>query len=164
MPAFLARVNHEHFMAQSKEMKAAIKRLKTLQDGIYEEIQDAFNRKQAEVLDYNTNKQLFKKGERADGARLIPKYAESTKRIKRKKGQRISNVTLRDTGAFYKSIKVDARAEEVEINTNGSLDYSDHLENRYGAQLYGLQPKFLKQFYNRFIKKRVKRLVKKAVK
>ena len=151
-------------MAQSKEMKAAIKRLKALQDGIYEEIQEAFDTKQAEVLEYNTNKQLFKKGERADNARLIPKYAESTKRIKRKKGQRISNVTLRDTGDFYKSIKVDAREEEVEIKTDGSLKYSDHLENRYGEQIYGLQPKFLKQFYNRFIKKRVKRLVKKSVK
>ena len=164
MFAYLARANREHFMAQSKEMKAAIKRLKALQDGIYEEIQEAFDKKQVEVIEYNTNKQLFKKGERSDNARLIPKYAESTKRIKRKKGQRISNVTLRDTGAFYKSIKVDAREEEVEIKTDGSLDYSDHLENRYGALIYGLQPKFLRQFYNRFIKKRVKRLVKKAVK
>ena len=164
MFAYLARANHVHFMAQSKEMKAAIKRLKALQDGIYEEIQDAFDKKQVEVIEYNTNKQLFKKGERSDGARLIPKYAESTKRIKRKKGQRISNVTLRDTGDFYKSIKVDAREEEVEIKTDGSLNYSDHLENRYGALIYGLQPKFLRQFYNRFIKKRVKRLVKNAVK
>ena len=151
-------------MAQSKEMKAAIKRLKALQDGINEEIQEAFDSKQAEVVNYNTNKQLFKKGERADNARLVPQYAESTKRIKRKKGQRISNVTLRDTGDFYKSIKVDAREEEVEIKTDGSLKYSEYLEDRYGEQIYGLQHKFLKQFYNRFIKKRVKRLVKKAVK
>ena len=58
----------------------------------------------------------------------------------------------------------DAREEEVEIKTDGSLKYSEYLEDRYGEQIYGLQPKFLKQFYNRFIKKRVKRLVKKAVK
>ena len=151
-------------MAQSKEMKALISQLEKIQDGINPIIKKAFNSKQAEVLKYNTEKQLFKKGERSDGLKLTPAYADSTKSYKRKRGQRISNVTLKDSGDFYNSIRVYPADEEVEIKTDGSLNYSKFLEGRYGAEIYGLQDKFIKEFYNRFISKPVTRFIQKAVK
>ena len=151
-------------MAQSKEMKSLIKQLEAMRDGINPIIKKAFTSKQDAVLKYNTEEQLFKKGERSDGLKLKPSYADSTKRYKRRKGQRISNVTLKDSGDFYKSIRVYPADDEVVIKSNGGVTYAPFLEDRYGAEIYGMQDKFIKQFYNRFIDKPITRFIQKAVK
>ena len=66
---------------------------------------------------------------------LYEGYAESTKRIKRSKGQISQWVTLKDKNDFYNGIFVDQRADEFVIDsadskTQGLIDY-------YGDTIFG---------------------------
>ena len=47
---------------------------------------------------------LFNRGVDGDNKKILPSYANRTIADKKKKGQRTSHVTLRDTGGFYKSM------------------------------------------------------------
>lgn len=63
-------------------------------------------------------------------------YAPLTKVIKAKKGQKISNVTLRDTGAFYNGIYTSRKADGLFINSRDPK--TDKLEQDYGTAIWGL--------------------------
>lgn len=60
------------------------------------------------VLDYITDVQLFEKGEDGQG-NTLGTYAPSTIVIKQGKGQKTSNITLRDTGEYYSSYKLSIK-------------------------------------------------------
>ena len=64
-------------------------------------------------------------------------YSDYTVAIKRDKGQITSNVTLNDTGAFYKSFKITAAQTFVSfdadfIKTDGHI--ADNFELSYGSE------------------------------
>jgi len=65
---------------------------------------------QAQIIDLNTQEQLFEKGVDSTGVSLgeySPNTIEGTRFYlgKKQKGQRYDHITLRDTGDFYKSFR-----------------------------------------------------------
>lgn len=67
------------------------------------------------VLDLNREHQLFDLGENYDGSPVRPAYKPYTVFLKKQKGQPYDRVTLRDTGDFYKSFKLQRRGDELWI-------------------------------------------------
>lgn len=71
---------------------------------------------QAQIIDLNTEKQLYEEGIDADGNTLgtysnATIYGTNAYEGKIAKGQRYDHITLNDTGAFYKSFKVKNEKE-----------------------------------------------------
>lgn len=98
---------------------------------------------QEEILDLNRLGQLFTKGEDNQGTDLNQLtqsgfgYAESTKAIKRRKGQPTSRVTLFDTGDFYKSFRLIVAPTFIDIQANGQKDDSNLFDD-FGDDIVGL--------------------------
>ena len=92
-------------MAQSKEMKAVIKRLEKVYFKIDEVIEKRIQANERFII--NLNAAQMYRGEKADGTEIKPSYAPSTIRYKKKVGQPYNRVTLRDSGDFqFKELKV----------------------------------------------------------
>ena len=91
---------------------------------------------EAEILDYNTEEQLFKRGQDSEGNELFPPYTPFTVSIKQSKGQPTDRVTLYDTGQFHASFYVDWRATEFEIYARDVL--TPKLAGKYGPEIFGL--------------------------
>jgi len=78
-------------------------------------------------------------GKDAEGQEITPEYRESTKAIKRRKGQPTDRVTLKDTGKFYKATKAIILSDRFELD---SLDIKrNKLTDKYGEQIFGLTEK-----------------------
>lgn len=106
--------------------------------GIERVIQELFEMEKELILKLQTEKQLYQ-GVDAKGNDLEPPYAESTKAIKRRKGQPTNRVTLKDTGDFYDAMDVSYSPEDFQI-----INYDEKFEklsNKYGADLLGLNEK-----------------------
>jgi len=74
----------------------------------------------AQIIDLN-QKQMYDFGVDSKGVTL-GEYAPLTKMLKAQKGQKISNVTLKDTGEFYDSMKVKF---EFQILITGDMKKPD---------------------------------------
>lgn len=79
--------------------------------------------------------QLFL-GIRIDGKLITPFYSPFTVEIKKTKGQVTDRVTLKDTGAFYSGLTLEATKDT--INFFSTDEKSGSLENKYGKQIFGL--------------------------
>ena len=87
------------------------------------------------VLDLVREEQLYE-GQDAEGQEIRPKYTPFTVQIKRLKGQPTDRVTLKDTGAFYRSFDIDYGPNYFEIKaTDGK---TRKLKRKYGEQILGL--------------------------
>ena len=166
MPAFLARVNHVHFMAQSKEMKAAIKRLEKVYFKIDEVIEKRIQANERFII--NLNAAQMYRGEKADGTPIKPSYAPATIRYKQKVGQPYDRVTLRDSGDFqFKQLKVIATRNKFYIDTSLSANrpYNFLMEGTkkragYGEGILGLNEKNLEKLVKTKLLKPIEKLFK----
>jgi len=84
----------------------------------------------------NTDEQMYKQGERADGAAITPPYTAFTKAIKQMTGQPTNRVTLRDTGDFHKSVSVKWGKTEFKLVANDPK--TPDLVRKYSPQILGL--------------------------
>jgi hypothetical protein len=75
-------------------------------------------------------------GKRADGTDITPTYADLTIAIKESLGEPSDRVTLRDTGAFWDSIEVDANSETFTIDATD--EKTNKLVKKYGNKIFGL--------------------------
>jgi len=92
-------------------------------------------------------------GKGADGG-MIGRYAESTKRIKQKKGLPTDRVTLFHTGRFYSSLWLNASKDALHLHYQE--DPYKHVLNRYSGAEKILQIRFRneaekRQFLNKLI-------------
>ena len=97
---------------------------------------------QKEILDLNRWAQLYDKGINSDGVSLSsvrPQggYTSFTVNIKRQKSQRTDHVTLRDSGEFYKSFRINASNDFFEIDADPQKDETN-LFDEWGADILGL--------------------------
>lgn len=91
---------------------------------------------QAQVIDLNTQSQLYDKGITKDGQSLgeyslATIYGTSTFAGKIEKGQRYDHVTLQDTGEFYKSFRFINESDGFSITADSIKDGTD-LEKVFG--------------------------------
>lgn len=91
---------------------------------------------EAIILDWNTEEQLYLKGQDSQGAAVEPPYRALTIQIKRMKGQPTSRVTLKDTGDFHRSFFVHWSALEFRIMARD--EKTEKLVRKYGPDIFGL--------------------------
>ncbi len=81
----------------------------------------------------------------ADNEVIEPFYTPFTVELKNLAGQLSDRVTLRDTGALYRSITVKAHKETVSFDTN--RPYFDKLQDKYdNNRLLGLNEGYINKF------------------
>ena len=81
-------------------------------------LKEIFDDKDLQTDIINLNKdQMYEEGVDAKGQQL-GEYSVYTKMIKQKKGQRIDHITLKDTGAFYDSIKIRSEKESIVVSAD----------------------------------------------
>ena len=108
--------------------------VETLQKSINSSIQESINNNKDEIKFLQTQEQLFL-CKNSKGIDIKPAYANSTIKIKRKKGLPTDRVTLFDTGDFYRSLEIIAGSNDAIIRT--VISYSVFLVNKY-ADILGL--------------------------
>lgn len=96
----------------------------------------------AQIIDLNTQSQLFEKGIDSLGRTLESiggNYSPYTVNIKLSRGQPTDRITLNDTGAFYESfeVKTPIGAAYIEITANPYKDGKNIIEE-WGGAILGL--------------------------
>jgi len=126
------------------------RKLKQLEDSINVTIKKTIDSNKPVLIDMNTKDQLFKKGQDALSVKLVPSYAKTTIRIKKKKGQKTSNVTLKDSGDFYGGITIETTTTQLVFNTD--VDYYIWLAKYYNTgAILGLNEENRKKLITKYI-------------
>lgn len=99
-------------------------------------LDECIEEKQGLIIGLNTRKQLYEKGIDSMGQPLEPPYTGFTKSIKRRKGQPVNRVTLKDTGAFYEGFEIGIEPNFIDIFSTDNK--SKKLTDKYGDDIYGL--------------------------
>ncbi len=117
-----------------------------LQQSINLSIQESINRNKEVIKQLQTQEQMYQ-GRDSKGIDIKPAYADSTIKIKKKKGLPTDRVTLFDTGDFYNSLEVVAGKSDMIIRT--VISYSVYIVAKY-QDVLGLDQeswtKFLDQY------------------
>lgn len=101
--------------------------------------------------------EMFNKGIDSDGNRLTPKYAESTKKKKKKKGLPTNRVTLFDSGAMYDSMFLK-QTDKDSVTIDQKQEYAKFLKPKYGEAFLGISVKSfnkIKKPFRELIKSRI---------
>lgn len=98
-------------------------------------------------------------GTDANDKKISPLYAESTKKRKQRKGQRTSNVTLKDSGDLRSSFYLVREGSAIDFRV-GNFPYINDLVSHYsGNELFGFSPKDEAEIYRIFIKPALEKLI-----
>ena len=116
-------------MPTIKEIKVKVD---LARNGIEQETAKIVIQFEQQILDLVREKQLYERGIDGNGNEL-QEYVRITKIFKTNKGQKISNTTLKDTGAFYKSFRTDYGSFELEIFATDQK--VGKLEGKYGKDI-----------------------------
>ena len=126
-----------------------------LQSSVNKSIKESINKNKRSVRKLQTQDQMFK-GLTNQGLDIKPAYAESTIKIKRKKGQILGRVTLRDTGDFYAGIEIIAGNNAVIIIAGATPSYGIYVIDKYDDVL-GLTNENWSVFISRFTRPIIKK-------
>ncbi len=127
-------------------LKDLKKTVAELQKAVNDSIQESINQNKQAIKELQTQEQLYQ-GKNSKGIDIKPAYAESTIKIKRKKGQPTNRVTLFDKGDFYNSLEIIAGKNDAIIRT--VISYSVFLVNKY-ADILGLDEESWTEFINKY--------------
>lgn len=82
------------------------------------------------------NREQLKEGIRSDGSKISPPYTPFTIRMKQKKGQPTTKVTLFDEGNFHAALKGKKQADGILLESD---DWKrEQLKEKYGNKIEGL--------------------------
>ncbi len=104
------------------------------------------------IIELNQD-QLYDLGEDSKGNKLwsfspsMP-YSPYTIKIKQAKGQPTDRLTLRDTGAFYKSFTVEVEGTSIVLDADGQKQ-DNNLFSQYGIDILGLNDQNMSIFLER---------------
>lgn len=119
-----------------KVLETLLKKVVTADDEISQTVMLSVLAKEREVVELNTDEQLFTQGVSANGAPIRPVYTPMTVAIKQAKGQPTDRVTLRDTGDFHQSFFIEISDKEFTINADDPK--LAKIQRKYGSNVLGL--------------------------
>lgn len=122
----------------SKLIKEKAAKLKAFLDGINTKTKEIIESNDTVIRYMNAYDQLFEKGIDRLGEEIwrYRPYTGNTIAIKILKNQPVDRVTLKDTGAFYESLRVKVYSDSFEIYSV-DVKASDIIE-KYGDEILGL--------------------------
>lgn len=139
-------------------------RLRAFKDSLPMLLEDIVRDKEDIIVSAIADDQLYRRGINGKGEKIMDymPYTAATVRIKKKKGQPTTRVTLRDTGDFHNSMFVVFDAEGFYVTA--SDDKTPELIEKYGDEIFRLTDKNLTRIIRSHIRKELVKRLKKAVK
>lgn len=139
-------------------------RLRAFKDSLPMLLEDIVRDKEDVIVSAIADDQLYRRGINGKGKKIMDymPYTATTIRIKKKKGQPTTRVTLRDTGDFHNSMFVVFDAEGFYVTA--SDDKTPKLIEKYGDEIFRLTDKNLTRIIRSHIRKELVKRLKKAVK
>ena len=138
-------------------------RLRKFKDILHDELRDIILQKQEIIKNYVREQQLYRRGITGDGKRIKDTHPYTPRTIanKRAKGQVTTRVTLKDTGRFYDEFDVVVTSEGFYITSY--VDYSVHIEKKYGDKIYRLTDENLTRLLRVHIRPELMRRLKRKL-
>lgn len=102
--------------------------------------------------------QLYEQGVDGYGNRIEPPYAPRTIYNKRKKGQPVDRVTLRDTGAFYDAFRLVV--DENGFYVTSTDEKTVYLTKKYGNEIFRLSNDKLNILVREYIRPKLAKIMK----
>ena len=128
-------------------------RLRAFKDNLPMLLEDIIRDKEDVIVSAIANDQLYRRGINGKGEKIMDyrPYTATTVRIKKKKGQPTTRVTLRDTGDFHESMFVVFDAEGFYVTA--SDDKTPELVEKYGDEIFRLTDKNLTRIIRAHVRK-----------
>lgn len=139
-------------------------RLRAFKDSLPSLLEDIITDKEDVIVSAIADDQLYRRGINGRGEKIMDyaPYSPVTIKKKKRKGQPTTRVTLRDTGAFHKSMFVVVDSDGFYITSD---DYkTQYLIKKYGDEIFRLTDKNFTRILKSHIKKELVKRLKQAIK
>lgn len=141
-----------------------LKKVKTVERGLSDNIflKDILEERETEIVELNTQEQLYEKGENALGISIADyePYSDYTLDLKAIKGQPTDRVTLRDEGDFHRSFGLELLDDRVQFYAS---DWKTiELIKRYG-EIMGLNEQNLKYITKELVQPDMMKIIQKIL-
>lgn len=139
-------------------------RLRAFRDNLPSLLEDIINDKEEVIISAIADDQLYRRGINGKGEKIMDymPYKKTTIRIKKRKGQPTTRVTLRDTGDFHNSMFMVFDSEGFYITS--SDEKTQDLVEKYGEEIFRLTNKNFNRIMRSHIRKELVRRLKQIVK
>lgn len=138
-------------------------RLRAFKDNLPMYLEDIIRDKEDVIVSAIADDQLYRRGINGRGEKIMSymPYAPKTIRIKKRKGQPTTRVTLRDTGAFHKSMYVVFDSEGFYITASDKK--TQNLVEKYGEEIFRLTDKNFTRIIRSHVRKELVKRLKRAI-
>lgn len=138
-------------------------RLRSFRSSINAYISDAVRDNESRLVSYIADSQLFRHGINGEGVKIMSyaPYTALTVKIKKAKGQPYNRVTLRDTQAFHRAMRVVIDSDGFYVTSD---DYkTELLVEKYGPLIFRPTNKNLTLLVRKYIKNELQKKLKEAI-
>lgn len=138
-------------------------RLRAFKDNLPMYLEDIIRDKEDIIVSAIADDQLYRRGINGRGEKIMSymPYTAKTIQNKKRKGQPTTRVTLRDTGAFHKSMFVVFDSEGFYITA--SDEKTEELIKKYGEEIFRLTDKNFTRIVRSHIRKELVKRLKRAI-
>lgn len=138
-------------------------RLRAFKDNLPMYLEDIIRDKEDVIVSAIADDQLYRRGINGRGEKIMSymPYTAKTIQNKKRKGQPTTRVTLRDTGAFHKSMFVVFDSEGFYIIA--SDEKTEELIKKYGEEIFRLTDKNFTRIVRSHIRKELVKRLKRAI-
>lgn len=138
-------------------------RLRAFKDNLPMYLEDIIRDKEDVIVSAIADNQLYRRGINGRGEKIMSYMPYTTKTIqnKKRKGQPTTRVTLRDTGAFHKSMFVVLDSEGFYVTA--SDEKTEELVKKYGEEIFRLTDKNFTRIVRSHIRKELVKRLKRAI-
>lgn len=138
-------------------------RLRAFKDNLPMYLEDIIRDKEGVIVSAIADDQLYRRGINGRGEKIMSymPYTAKTIQNKKRKGQPTTRVTLRDTGAFHKSMFVVFDSEGFYITA--SDEKTQDLVEKYGEEIFRLTDKNFTRIIRSHIRKELVKRLKRAI-
>lgn len=139
----------QYFNTSLRNLNYRLRKFKSI---LSQELENTILDNESVIVEMITQQQLYEQGIEGRGIEIssYAPYAESTIRKKIKKGQPTNRVTLKDTGDFYKSLRIEFDDKGFYIASNDFK--SPYLLEKYGPTIFRLTDENLKILIHRYVR------------
>lgn len=138
-------------------------RLRAFKDNLPMYLEDIIRDKEDVIVSAIADDQLYRRGINGRGEKIMDymPYTAKTVQNKKKKGQPTTRVTLRDTGAFHKSMFVVFDSEGFYVTASDKK--TEELVKKYGEEVFRLTDKNFTRIVRSHIRKELVKRLKRAI-
>lgn len=138
-------------------------RLRAFKDDLPMYLEDIIRDKEDVIVSTIADGQLYRRGINGHGKKIMSymPYTAKTIQNKKRKGQPTTRVTLRDTGAFHKSMFVVFDLEGFYVTA--SDEKTEELVKKYGEEIFRLTNKNFTRIVRSHIRKELVKRLKRAI-